>query len=177
MKILQPIIASISINMMHSFAFLKQTPKMFFHYKAMFSDITVPICMGVFRFIDKYISPNHAATTLPCPTPFTLGRICMGTFSAAIDVRIEWIIIVRWAKSLATSLTIMDGYFAPPFRWMPILKSPFINQFVMTGNRTSFSLFNRPSQSNSRLPTNNTLIHTYILPNITANVKEFSYVN
>ena len=75
LKILNPVILSIPVHMMHNLLRFKITPKMLFHYKAMLPHITMTVCVGVFWFQNQPVSPLVQPTaTTPTGVLITLRR-------------------------------------------------------------------------------------------------------
>ena len=175
LKILQTIIAFITINMMNFFSSSKKSAKIFFHYKVMFPYITIPIRIGMFRFIKQNITTNYRPTTLPSPTTFALW-LHMGTLMTTISsfVKTTMTTIAFCRKFLTTS-------FANQFKSIGIFKIPrtvsmflgsLSNKKMMAIGRTSYSLPRSLGAGWTRISTNNTIIyHNSSLPFISINVK------
>ena len=75
LQIFQPIVRSISIQMMHPFMFVQQTPKMFFHNKAVFPHMIL-MAKRVLRLINPYIAKGvNIPTAFPERVVFAFKRV------------------------------------------------------------------------------------------------------
>lgn len=120
---------------MHPLALLEKPTKMFFHYKMMFSYITIPNCVRMLRLVNQNISLHYNSSTLPRPT-FITFRLCVGAFMATISS----LIIMFHRKLLATFLA---GKFWKTIR---IFKS-WVNSFECIPTHKNLFTFKGASNS------------------------------
>ena len=114
LQVLQSIIASIRINMMNPFTLFKKSPKLALHYKVMFSYITISICIGMVRFVNKSITSHFYSPTFPTPSLFTLWHIKVGAFMTTIFRFRTWFpFLFKWLTTSLTNITQPIWVFPP----------------------------------------------------------------
>ena len=175
LQVLKSIITSTSINMVYPLALLEKSTNRFFYYKAMFTNITAKIGIGVFRLINVNITINHHPSPLPRWTLLTTFRS-----SALATAKAIWIArrcIVSWVKFFTTRFTMTNRDFTISLGInIPSLFQAQVNKGLLTPMGTSKALFIVRSMLGNFTVANNTFNHTTIIPLIPNNVKGVNYV-